>query len=91
MLPPAMDSAGRHNPNTDAIVALDLETGQVRWSRQVGEDIFVPGCGRAGNTKIACPDQNGPDADFGSAPILVHLSGRDLIVAGTKIRKRMGN
>lgn len=76
--------SGPPQPNTDAIVALDLETGHVRWSRQVGEDIFVPGCGRAGNTKIACPDQNGPDADFGSAPILVHLSGRDLIVAGQK-------
>ena len=76
--------SGPPQPNTDAIVALDLDTGKVRWSRQVGEDIFVPGCGRAGDTKIACPDQNGPHADFGSAPILVHLSGHDLIVAGQK-------
>ena len=26
-------------------MALDLDTGKVRWSRQVGQDIFVPGCG----------------------------------------------
>jgi len=70
---------------TDAIVALDLDTGKLRWSRQVGNDIFVPGCGRPGNANFSCPDENGPDADFGSAPILVHLSkGRDLIVAGQK-------
>jgi len=70
---------------TDAIVALDLDTGKVRWSRQVGQDIFVPGCGRAGNTNFSCPDQNGPDADFGSAPILVNLAkGKDLILAGQK-------
>jgi polyvinyl alcohol dehydrogenase (cytochrome) len=81
--------SGPPQPNTDAIVALDLDTGKVRWSRQVARDIFVPGCGRpsgttTGDTKIACPDENGPDADFGSAPILVHLPGRDLIVAGQK-------
>jgi polyvinyl alcohol dehydrogenase (cytochrome) len=81
--------SGPPQRNTDAIVALDLDTGKVRWSRQVGQDIFVPGCGRPGGAKIACPDENGPDADFGSAPILVHVSsrdlkGRDLIVAGQK-------
>jgi polyvinyl alcohol dehydrogenase (cytochrome) len=76
--------SGPSQPNTDAIVALDLDTGKVRWTRQVGEDIFVPGCVRAGNTNFACPEQNGPDADFGSAPILVHVEGRDLIVAGQK-------
>ena len=77
--------SGPTQPNTDAIVALDLDSGKVRWSRQVAQDIFVPGCiSPPGNTKIACPDENGPDADFGSAPILVHLPGRDLIVAGQK-------
>jgi polyvinyl alcohol dehydrogenase (cytochrome) len=77
--------SGPPQPNTDAIVALDLDSGKVRWSRQVAPDIFVPGCGAPpGNSKIACPEQNGPDADFGSAPILVHLPGHDLIVAGQK-------
>jgi polyvinyl alcohol dehydrogenase (cytochrome) len=76
--------SGPSQPNTDAIVALDLDSGKVRWSRQVGDDIFVPGCGRPGNANFACPQQNGPDADFGSAPILVHVGGRDLIVAGQK-------
>jgi len=77
--------SGPPQRNTDAIVALDLDTGHVRWSRQVGEDIFVPGCGKPGNTNFSCPDENGPDADFGSAPILAHLhGGKDLILAGQK-------
>ena len=77
--------SGPAQPLTDAIVALDLDSGRVRWSRQVGQDIFVPGCGLPGNTNFSCPEENGPDADFGSAPILVHLaSGKDLILAGQK-------
>jgi polyvinyl alcohol dehydrogenase (cytochrome) len=78
--------SGPPEPLTDAIVALDLDTGQVRWSRQFGgEDIFVPGCGKPGNTNFSCPKENGPDADFGSAPILAHLpNGRDVIVAAQK-------
>jgi len=71
---------------TDAFVALDLETGEVRWSSQVlDRDIFVPGCGKPGNDNFSCPEENGPDADFGSAPILAHRpNGHDLILAGQK-------
>ena len=78
--------SGPPEPLTDAVVALDLDTGKVRWSRQFGEqDIFVPGCNKAGNTNFACPAENGPDADFGSAPILGHLpNGKDVVVASQK-------
>ena len=77
--------SGPPEPQTDAVVALDLDSGKVRWSRQFGQDIFVPGCDRPGNTNFACPRENGPDADFGSAPILAHLpGGRDVIVAAQK-------
>src|SRR6185503_10306341 len=48
----------------DAIVALDLKTGAMRWRRQVTEhDNFVMGCGprsQSGN----CPTPMGPDYDF---------------------------
>jgi polyvinyl alcohol dehydrogenase (cytochrome) len=77
--------SGPPQRNTDAIVALDLDTGHVRWSRQVGEDIFVPNCGTPGNTNFSCPEENGPDADFGSAPILVRPhGGKDLVLASQK-------
>jgi polyvinyl alcohol dehydrogenase (cytochrome) len=80
---------------TDAILALDLPTGKVRWKQQVTQDVWLPGCGRAGGAparggrgpNISCPapEQLGADVDFGSSPILATLpGGRQLIVAGQK-------
>ena len=75
--------SGPAHPASNAIVALDLKTGAVRWSKQVTPgDIYLTGC-RAGNPN--CPDANGPDLDFGSPPMLTRTSaGRDLIVIGQK-------
>jgi polyvinyl alcohol dehydrogenase (cytochrome) len=67
----------------NAVVALDLKTGALRWSKQMTSgDIYVSNC-RAGNPN--CPETNGPDVDFGSPPMLARSSaGRDLIVIGQK-------
>lgn len=68
---------------SDAIVAFDLETGAVRWTRQLTPgDAFVLNCAGANPN---CPEDEGPDFDFGSSPALVTLrDGRDLLVAGQK-------
>jgi polyvinyl alcohol dehydrogenase (cytochrome) len=70
-------------PTTNAVVALDLQSGAVRWIRQVTPgDVYVSNC-RPGNPN--CPDVVGPDVDFGSPPMLTRTSaGRDLIVIGQK-------
>jgi polyvinyl alcohol dehydrogenase (cytochrome) len=74
-------SAPAH-PSTDAVVALDLQSGAVQWTKQVTPgDVYLTGC-RAGNPN--CPDTNGPDVDFGSAPILARAGTRDIIVVGQK-------
>lgn len=63
-------------PTSDAVIALDLATGQRRWIRQLlAADIYnglcAPGCG--------------PDADIGSSPILTHTpEGRELLLVGQK-------
>jgi len=63
---------------SDAVLALDLRTGKIVWSRQLTMgDIFSGGCSRQG---IDC----GPDFDFGSSAILVHSGNRDLLLAGQK-------
>ena len=68
--------------SSDAVVALDLESGSIRWMKQVTpNDVFLTGC-RAGNPN--CPETNGPDVDFGSPPMLTRANGRDLIVIGQK-------
>jgi polyvinyl alcohol dehydrogenase (cytochrome) len=71
-------------PMTDAIVALDLDTGAIKWSNQTtAEDAFTMACGTADTTN--CPEKEGPDHDFGQSPILVTLAdGKRVIVAGQK-------
>src|SRR4029077_5857610 len=45
---------------TDAIVALDLETGAIKWATQVtAGDAFTMACGTADTTN--CPEKAGPD------------------------------
>jgi polyvinyl alcohol dehydrogenase (cytochrome) len=70
---------------TDAVVAMDMKTGQVRWRRQVTTgDNFIQGC--VGPAKAAnCPAPTGPDFDFGAPPILFgKRGGRQVLVAGQK-------
>jgi len=70
------------SPATDAVVALDLGTGAIRWIRQVTPgDVYVSNC-RAGNPN--CPEAVGPDHDFGSSPMLARAGERDLVVVGQK-------
>jgi polyvinyl alcohol dehydrogenase (cytochrome) len=63
---------------SDAVVALDLASGRVVWSKQItAGDIFSGAC--AGDKNC------GPDFDFGSSAIAVTLpEGRDLLLAGQK-------
>jgi len=68
--------------SSDAVVALDLDTGSIRWMKQVTpNDVYVTNC-RAGNPN--CPEAVGPDVDFGSPPMLARVNGRDVIVIGQK-------
>jgi polyvinyl alcohol dehydrogenase (cytochrome) len=64
---------------SDSVVALDLGTGHVVWSKQLtAGDTYSGSCGRYG---VAC----GPDFDFGSSVIPVTLAGgRRLLLAGQK-------
>ncbi|MEI9811524.1 MAG: PQQ-binding-like beta-propeller repeat protein [Acidobacteriota bacterium] len=69
---------------SDSFVALDLDTGKIEWSRQMTlSDAYVAACRLPDKTN--CPDVNGPDYDFASAPMLVNLpNGKRALVAGQK-------
>jgi polyvinyl alcohol dehydrogenase (cytochrome) len=75
--------SGVAQPTTDAVMAFDMDTGAMRWVRQMnpGErDVF--GC-TAG--EVNCNEKPGPDFDFGASPVLTTLpNGRSLIIAGQK-------
>ena len=70
---------------SDAVVALDIETGELAWSFQAtSDDAFNMACTQM-RFRENCPDPVGPDLDFGMAPILVaRPDGREILVAGQK-------
>ena len=70
--------------NSDAIVAVRLDTGERIWRRQVFPgDAWNVACMMADNPN--CPPEDGPDYDQGSSPLLVPLpDGKTLLVAGHK-------
>jgi polyvinyl alcohol dehydrogenase (cytochrome) len=67
---------------SDAVLAMDLKTGRLLWSRQFTEkDAFNNGCATPQQTH--CPQAHGGDYDFGQPPILVRLgkNKRALVIA----------
>ena len=73
-------------PNTDAILALDLKNGSIRWSFQATEnDIFLSGCMNK-RDGLNCPKEGHfRDVDFGASTIIAQRSnGKDVILAGQK-------
>jgi polyvinyl alcohol dehydrogenase (cytochrome) len=68
----------------DAIVAVEMKSGKVRWRNQVTtNDNFIVGC--SGPVKVAnCPTPTGPDFDFGATPILFKHGNKQILVAGQK-------
>ncbi|MDB5453500.1 MAG: pvadh [Caulobacteraceae bacterium] len=70
---------------SDAVMALDLKTGAVKWTNQTTEnDNFMVGCPQTGKIPLNCPTPLGPDVDFGSSPILKTVGGKDVLIAGQK-------
>jgi polyvinyl alcohol dehydrogenase (cytochrome) len=60
-------------PTIDAVLALDINTGELKWSRQLppGDDPNAP-------------PELGPDFDLSAPPILTALQGRMLLVVPQK-------
>ncbi len=70
---------------SDAIIALDVTSGEVRWSFQgTSDDAFNMACSGSRNFQN-CPVNTGPDFDFGMAPIIVTRDdGSQILVVGQK-------
>jgi polyvinyl alcohol dehydrogenase (cytochrome) len=69
---------------SDAVVALDLKTGQPLWSRQFAkDDIYRIECGHPPAPNCAPPTV--PEFDLGASPILVSLPrGKRALLLGQK-------
>lgn len=78
---------------SDAVIAYDLDTGKRVWVKQVmALDHYVRDCPGVYRPNVpkddkseTCPDDLGPDFDFGNAPILrAAPGGKSLILIGQK-------
>jgi polyvinyl alcohol dehydrogenase (cytochrome) len=77
----------------DAIVSLDLTTGEVKWTmRALPSDAWNLTCGVPflpgfEDATPECPSNPGPDFDFGQAPALYKVKGTEYVGAGQKSGK----
>ena len=69
---------------SDAIMALDMNTGKVKWSYQAfPNDSYLVGCDE--NRTDNCPVVQGPDLDIPASPMLKTLpGGRRILLVATK-------
>ena len=68
---------------SDAIFAMDLETGAVNWVFQATEqDAWNVACDTENDH--SCPEEDGPDFDFGAATIFIDRDAGDLVLGGQK-------
>ncbi|MGI9323570.1 MAG: PQQ-binding-like beta-propeller repeat protein [Pseudomonadales bacterium] len=70
---------------SDSVIAMALETGAVRWSYQAThQDAWNSACSLRLHG-ANCPQEDGPDFDFGAAMVLARSSsGKELVIAGQK-------
>jgi polyvinyl alcohol dehydrogenase (cytochrome) len=74
-------------PTTDAILAINLADGAIRWHFQAtANDIFLTGClNKRDGLNCPPPDSRMADVDFGASTILARSPrGKDIILAGQK-------
>ena len=71
---------------SNAVIAFDLATGDRIWQQQVTpNDNYIVGCRGTRNNGNNCPEEAGPDYDFGASIILQTLpTGQDVLLAGQK-------
>jgi polyvinyl alcohol dehydrogenase (cytochrome) len=69
---------------SDAFIAMNLDTGEILWSRQMTSgDAWTAACRLEDKTN--CADLAAPDFDFAASPILIDRpNGQSLLVAGQK-------
>ncbi|XP_016441993.1 uncharacterized protein LOC107767497 isoform X1 [Nicotiana tabacum] len=67
--------------HSDSMLSLDLDSGEIKWYKQLGGyDVWFVACG-FNSTNPNCPIGPSPDADFGEAPMMLSV-----LANGTKKR-----
>ena len=76
--------------NSDAVMALDLATGEKQWVFQATEnDAWNVAC-MMPDARYNCPKEDGPDFDFGAGTMIVQTDDGPRVVAGQKSGEAFG-
>jgi len=76
--------SGPDTPESDAVIAIDMNSGKKLWHRQFSStDLWNSGC--VAEQKDNCPEKRGDDFDFGAPPIVRRFSnGCDILLLAQK-------
>lgn len=75
--------SGPSTATSDAVIALDMNSGAIVWSRQMTpRDLWNSGC--VAEHKENCPEKKGDDFDFGAPPLLSHTRRGDVLLLAQK-------
>ncbi|CAA2955112.1 Hypothetical predicted protein [Olea europaea subsp. europaea] len=85
--PTRPDACIEPDNHSNSMLALDMDSGEIKWYRQLGGyDVWFLSC--ANSSTPNCPPGPNPDADFGEAPMMlsVYVNGNklDIVVAVQK-------
>lgn len=72
---------------SDSILALSMKDGKIQWHHQeFDNDAFMLGCPDTSPPGQLCPEEIGPDWDFGGASAILQPlgNGKDIVVAAGK-------
>ncbi|EED36698.1 pyrrolo-quinoline quinone [Luminiphilus syltensis NOR5-1B] len=69
---------------SDSVIAVNRHSGEIEWVYQAHtNDAWNASCEEA--TRYNCPEEDGPDYDFGAAPVIAYTEeGEPVLVAGGK-------
>jgi polyvinyl alcohol dehydrogenase (cytochrome) len=86
-----IDECLRENNEINAIIALDLYTGEKIWSNRVtGPDAWNVACLIPDINPANCPENPGPDYDFGQSPMRWTLYNQSAVYPEKKYKDVVG-
>ena len=73
-------------PTSDAVLAMDLDKGTIKWVSQPGvQEVWMMGCKAENPDNPRCPAKQGPDHDFSASPMLTKkANGQDILLIQSK-------
>ncbi|TXG59164.1 hypothetical protein EZV62_016993 [Acer yangbiense] len=86
-VPTHPDECVEPDNHSDSILAMDLDSGKIKWYHQLGGyDVWFGSCNNFSTP--GCPPGPNPDADFGEAPMMLSMQvngiKKDIVVAVQK-------